>query len=212
MSICTQALVSIAKVTRLLMRVLLLAQFFPPDLGGEERHVFNLANTLAERGHEVAVATQRIAGVPDEEVLLTGVRVHRFETLAMHLPGVYSTSRPHHLPVPDPLGVRELARIVRRERPNVIHAHNWIINSALALRRRSVARPPYGLVLTLHDFSQVCATKRLMRGQGLRGSRGRTLPALCDLPLRLHRRSNHCGRHRSDAPLEKPGHRPRRQR
>ena len=146
------------------MRILLLAQFFPPDIGGEERHVFNLANTLAERGHEVAVATQRIAGVPDEEVLLTGVRVHRFETLAMHLPGVYSTTRPHHLPVPDPLGVRELARIVRRERPNVIHAHNWIINSALALRRRSVARPPFGLVLTLHDFSQVCATKRLMRG------------------------------------------------
>ena len=33
------------------MRILLLAQFFPPDIGGEERHVFNLANTLAERGH-----------------------------------------------------------------------------------------------------------------------------------------------------------------
>jgi glycosyltransferase involved in cell wall biosynthesis len=41
------------------MRILLLAQFFPPDIGGEERHVLNLANTLAARGHEVAVATQR---------------------------------------------------------------------------------------------------------------------------------------------------------
>ena len=145
------------------MRILMLAQFFPPDIGGEERHVFNLANTLAERGHRVAVATQRIAGVPDEELLSTGVRVHRFETMAMHLPGVYSTSRPHHLPVPDPLGVRALARIVQRERPNVVHAHNWIVNSALALRRRSASRPPFGLVLTLHDFSQVCATKRMMR-------------------------------------------------
>jgi glycosyltransferase involved in cell wall biosynthesis len=160
------------------MRLLLLAQFFPPDIGGEERHVFNLANTLTDRGHEVAVATQRIAGVPDEEVLPTGVRVHRFETLAMHLPGVYSTSRPHHLPVPDPLGVRALARIVRRERPDVIHAHNWIINSALALRRRSAARPPFGLVLTLHDYSQVCATKRLMRaGEICEGPTvGRCLP------------------------------------
>src|SRR5450755_3994370 len=37
-----------------LMRILLLAQFFPPDIGGEERHVFDLAKTLAERGHEVA--------------------------------------------------------------------------------------------------------------------------------------------------------------
>jgi glycosyltransferase involved in cell wall biosynthesis len=145
------------------MRILLLAQFFPPDIGGEERHAFNLANTLADRGHEVAVATQRMVGVADEEVLPSGVRVHRFATMAMSLPGVYSTSRPHHLPTPDPLGVRELGRIVRQERPEVIHAHNWIVNSALALRRSSAARPQFGLVLTLHDYSQVCATKRLMR-------------------------------------------------
>ena len=141
------------------MRILLLAQFFPPDVGGEERHVFNLANTLAGRGHEVAVATQRMAGVPDEETLASGVRVHRFATAAMRLPGVYSTGRAHHPPVPDPLAVRELARITRQERPQVVHAHNWIVNSAVALRRSS----RFGLVLTLHDFSQVCATKRLMR-------------------------------------------------
>ena len=145
------------------MRILLLAQFFPPDVGGEERHVFNLANTLAGRGHEVAVATQRMVGVPDQETLASGVRVHRFATVAMRLPGVYSTSRTHHPPLPDPLGVRELARIARQERPQVIHAHNWIVNSAVALRRSSPVGRRFGLVLTLHDFSHVCATKRLMR-------------------------------------------------
>ncbi len=145
------------------MRILLLAQFFPPDIGGEERHVFNLANTLAERGHRVAVATQRMVGVPDQETLASGVRVHRFATVAMRLPGVYSTSRTHHPPLPDPLGVRELSRITRLERPHVVHAHNWIVNSAVALRRSSPTGPRFGLVLTLHDFSHVCATKRLMR-------------------------------------------------
>ena len=145
------------------MRILLLAQFFPPDIGGEERHVFNLANTLAARGHEVAVATQRMAGVPDQETLASGVRVHRFATAAMRLPGVYSTSRPHHPPLPDPLGARELSRIIRLERPEVVHAHNWIVNSALAVRRSPAAGSRFGLVLTLHDFSHVCATKRLMR-------------------------------------------------
>jgi glycosyltransferase involved in cell wall biosynthesis len=145
-----------------LMRILLLAQFFPPDIGGEERHVFNLANTLADRGHHIAVATQRLAGTPDEEMLPSGVRVYRFESLAMRFPRVYSTDRPHHPPFPDPLSVRELRRIVRREHPDVIHAHNWIVNSAVALRRGSPANPPFGLVLTLHDYSQVCATKRLM--------------------------------------------------
>jgi glycogen synthase len=145
------------------MRLLLLAQFFPPDIGGEEQHVFNLANTLAERGHEVAVATQRLDGTPDEEVLPSGVRLYRFETMAMRFPRIYSTDRPHHPPLPDPFGVRALSRIVRRERPDVIHAHNWIVNSALALRRVSSANRPFGLVLTLHDYSQVCTTKRLMR-------------------------------------------------
>jgi glycosyltransferase involved in cell wall biosynthesis len=145
------------------MRLLLLAQFFPPDIGGEERHVFNLANTLADRGHTVAVATQRLDGVPDRETLASGVRVYRFATVAMRLPGVYSSSRTHHPPVPDPFGVRELAKIVRDERPDVVHAHNWIINSALALRRDSTTKRRFGLVLTLHDYSQVCATKRLMR-------------------------------------------------
>jgi glycosyltransferase involved in cell wall biosynthesis len=145
------------------MRILLLAQFFPPDIGGEERHVFDLANTLAQRGREVAVATQRMPDVPDEEILASGVRVHRFGTLAMRLPGVYSTRRTHHPPLPDPLGVRELSRIIGRERPHVVHAHNWIVNSAVALRRSSPTGLRFGLVLTLHDFSHVCATKRLMR-------------------------------------------------
>jgi glycosyltransferase involved in cell wall biosynthesis len=145
------------------MRILLLAQFFPPDIGGEERHVFNLANTLAGRGHEVAVATQRMTDVPDSETLASGVRVHRFATAAMRLPGVYSSNRTHHPPLPDPLGVRELSRITRQERPDVVHAHNWIVNSAVALRRSASAGSRYGLVLTLHDFSHVCATKRLMR-------------------------------------------------
>jgi glycosyltransferase involved in cell wall biosynthesis len=148
------------------MRLLLLAQFFPPDIGGEERHVFNLANTLAGRGHEVSVATQRMAGAPNEEVLPSGVRVYRFGTMAMRLSGVYSTDRPHHPPVPDPVGVGELRHIIAKTRPEVVHAHNWAVNSVLPLHRRS-ARSRFGLVLTLHDYSQVCATKRLMRNGAL---------------------------------------------
>lgn len=99
------------------MRILLAAQFFPPDIGGEERHVFNLANILAGRGHQVAVATQQVLGAPATEMLPSGVRVHRFPTMAMQLPGVYQGERQHHLPFPDPVGVRHLARILAAERP-----------------------------------------------------------------------------------------------
>ena len=195
------------------MRLLLLAQFFPPDVGGEEQHVFNLANTLADRGHEVAVATQRMAGVPDEEVLASGVRLHRFATTAMSLPGVYSSGRAHHLPTPDPLGVRELARIVRQERPEVIHAHNWIVNSALALRRGSATRPRFGLVLTLHDYSQVCATKQTNASRlCLRGPGNRALLAVRHSPLRSHRRAGNRDRYGRHAPMEASHDRPRGQR
>ena len=144
------------------MRLLLLAQFFPPDIGGEERHVFNLANTLAGRGHEVSVATQQMVGAPNEELLPSGVHVYRFATMSMRLSGLYSTNRPHHPPVPDPVAVRELGQILSKTRPEVVHAHNWAVNSVLPIHRRS-ARSRFGLVLTLHDYSQVCATKRLMR-------------------------------------------------
>ena len=195
---------------RTLMRILLLAQFFPPDIGGEERHVFNLAKALAGRGHEVAVATQRMADVPDQETLTSGVRVHRFATAAMRLPGVYSSSRTHHPPLPDPLGVRELSRITRQERPHVVHAHNWIVNSALALRRSSPTRWRFGLVLTLHDFSHVCATKRLMRmGSPCEGPAvARCLPC-ATAHYGPGRGTTDRGRHGTDAPMEEPGYRPR---
>lgn len=142
------------------MHILMLAQFFPPDIGGEERHVFNLANTLAGRGHAVSVATQRIAGTPVEEPLPSGVRVYRFETMAMRMPNLYSTDRPHHPPLPDPVAVPAVRDIIRRTRPQVVHAHNWAINSLLPINRN---RGRFGVVLTLHDYSHVCATKRMMR-------------------------------------------------
>jgi glycosyltransferase involved in cell wall biosynthesis len=142
----------------------MLAQFFPPDIGGEERHVLNLSTVLAARGHDMAVATQQLAGTPEYEVLPSGVRVHRFLSTTMRLPGLYSdAARPHHPPLPDPLVVRALRRIVDLEQPEVVHAHNWIVNSAVAVRRTGRGHRPFGLVLTLHDYSHVCATKRMMR-------------------------------------------------
>lgn len=140
-------------------------QFFPPDIGGEERHVHALAEHLAALGHDVAVATQQVPDAPPREITPSGVRIHRIATAAMALP-VYSTSRAHHAPLPDPRAVVELARVVREERPQVVHAHNWIVNSLLPLRSGAAGGvgpiPRHGLVLTLHDYSNVCATKRFM--------------------------------------------------
>jgi glycosyltransferase involved in cell wall biosynthesis len=137
------------------VRVLLLSQFYAPVVGGEERHVEALAGELAARGHRVSVATIAVPGAPALETR-DGVRVHRLRATAQRLPGLFSdASRPHAAPFPDPGLAAGLRRLVGTERPDVVHAHNWIVNSALG-----AGRP---LVLTLHDYSHVCAVKRLMR-------------------------------------------------
>lgn len=141
------------------MRILLLAQFLPPVSGGEERHVWNLARALASRSHEVTLlgfATDaEVAGETSEE----GVRIVRVRTAASRLPVLYSDpQRPHALPLPDPVVSSAIRHELQGRRFDVVHAHNWIVNSALG----PVARAGVPLVMTLHDYSHICATKRLM--------------------------------------------------
>jgi glycosyltransferase involved in cell wall biosynthesis len=138
------------------MRVLVLAQFYPPVIGGEERHVRNLSVELAARGHEVHVACLDVGQPPVDD---PGVTVHPLSNLGVRVPALYPTAdRPLALPIPDPFVTRELGRLVARLRPDVVHAHNWIINSYLPLP--AARRLP--LVYSLHDYSHVCPTKRLM--------------------------------------------------
>lgn len=58
------------------MRILLLTQFYPPIVGGEERHVRNLGAALAWRGHQVSAATLWVPGA-EAEKRDGEVRVHR---------------------------------------------------------------------------------------------------------------------------------------
>lgn len=141
------------------MKILELAQFIPPVSGGEERHVWNLSRTLASRGHDVTLLGFATDTDGPGETLSEGVRLVRVRTAASRLPVLYSDpSRPFALPVPDPAVSRAIADELRRGSYDVVHAHNWIVNSALGPTAK--ARVP--LVMTLHDYSHVCVTKRLM--------------------------------------------------
>ena len=137
------------------MRVLLVSQFFAPVTGGEERIVEDLGEELRRRGHHVAIATtSRPSSGPSPQE--SGV--HRIHTLVGRIPLLHSDDqRRHSPPFPDPGAVRDLRRVIEIERPDVIHAHNWLVHSAVA----AAARRP--LVLTLHDYGLVCANKRLTR-------------------------------------------------
>ena len=140
------------------MRILLISQFYPPVIGGIERHVAALATRLAQRQHEVTVATFRQPGEPDEE-MRDGVSIRRIGTLMQRIPGLYQTDRTLAPPFPDPVATRALRRIAAQVRPEVVHAHDWLHFSYLPLKRQFAAP----LVLTLHDYSLLCANHRLMR-------------------------------------------------
>lgn len=145
------------------MRILMVAQSFSPIVGGEERIVEDLSHQLAGRGHEVAVATLRqpLGEPPPRE---DGVEVELLETAMSRVPGLAADSeRAYAPPAPDPLTVRDLRQAIRRHRPDVVHAHNWLVHSYLPLDRRS--GPAF--VLSLHDYSLVCATKRFFYKGGV---------------------------------------------
>jgi glycosyltransferase involved in cell wall biosynthesis len=85
-----------------------------------------------------------------------GVRVHRLTGTAQRAASVTAPSgRPFAPPFPDPEVVIGLNRILERERPDVVHAHNWLSRSFLPLKASSGA----SLVVTLHDYGLVCSKR-----------------------------------------------------
>lgn len=139
------------------MNILMLAQFYPPIVGGEEQHVRNLSRALAARGHELTVATLLHGDALPYE-LDGDVRVYRLRGSMQRLDALFSTGRQFAPPFPDPELVWRLRRVVARARPDIVHAHNWLVHAYLPLRFMFPAR----LVVTLHDYSFMCAQKRLM--------------------------------------------------
>ena len=140
------------------MNILMLTQFATPIIGGEEQHIIQLSRELVQRGHQVTVATIKHANQADFEIN-DGVRIYRLQGTTQRISPLYNEDgRRHAPPFPDPeltLGIRHVMKL---EQPDIVHAHNWIVYSFLPLAPKSKA----GLVVTLHDYSLRCATKRFI--------------------------------------------------
>lgn len=141
------------------MRILMLIDSYPPAIGGAQQYVRNLSLGLVQRGHEVAVATLANAGwEPYEED--GGVRIYRLRgTLQRSERSFRDPGRTYAPPIPDPELVHALRDVVRRERPQIVHSHNWMVRSFLPIKRWSGAK----LIASLHDYGLRCANWDLMR-------------------------------------------------
>jgi glycosyltransferase involved in cell wall biosynthesis len=136
----------------------MLTQFYAPVVGGEETLVRSLAHGLVAAGHHVAVATLQFDDLPRYEED-GGVRVYRIMSTSSRIGSLYADETRRHVPpVPDPEAVAGLRRILHVEKPEIVHGHNWLVRSFLPLKSPRGPR----LVVTLHDYGLVCATRRLI--------------------------------------------------
>ena len=128
------------------MRVLLLTWEYPPlVVGGLGRHVEALARELAAAGHDVRVVTRGDEVTPSDE-RRDGVRVYRAaaDPLAIDFTTesllAWSQAAEHTL-------LRAALPLLRRWRPQVVHAHDWLVaQSAITLAQMTGAP----LVTTVH--------------------------------------------------------------
>jgi glycosyltransferase involved in cell wall biosynthesis len=140
------------------LHVVQLTDFYRPVVGGLERHVETLSRELVQLGHTVTVVTLQTGDHPAEETL-DGVRIVRIRGWSAAATSLYAdTARPFHPTFPDPGVMAALRKVIRRERPAVVHSHSWIQYSYFPLHRpwRGPAH-----VVTLHDYGIACAKKTL---------------------------------------------------
>ncbi|MCL1916621.1 MAG: glycosyltransferase [Desulfovibrionaceae bacterium] len=95
------------------LRILHVAKFFPPDQGGMERFVHDLAGEQARRGHEVHVLAHTGAQPAGSVALAEGLTITRV--------GVWATLG-GYAPVAPLLPVRMFSQAIR-SRPDVVHIH-----------------------------------------------------------------------------------------
>jgi glycosyltransferase involved in cell wall biosynthesis len=140
------------------VKILHLTDLFAPSIGGAESHVLSLVRERVRRGHEISVATLvKLDGRPSADVEDVGFRVHRLDAGYTRLArGWAAVDRaPYHPPFPDPVVAASLRRIIEREQPDAVHAHNWMVYSYLCFK--TAHHPP--VLWMQHDYSLACAKK-----------------------------------------------------
>ncbi len=140
------------------MRILMLTQFYPPIIGGGAIHVRSLSTELVSRGHHVVVITLRHEGQEAFE-LDQGVLVYRIGSSLQRFPWLFKDrGRQYSPPFPDPEALLAIRRIIKQERPEIVHAHNWLLDSFLPLKTWSGAK----VVVTLHNYGLLCVKTTLL--------------------------------------------------
>jgi glycosyltransferase involved in cell wall biosynthesis len=125
------------------MRILTLIYEFPPIGGGGGRAAHDICKGLVEQGHEVTVLTAHMQGLPFEEYK-DGIHLVRISSLRRQTFGAsFMTMLAYVL-----AGLWAGLRLVRLNRPDIIHTHFAVPSGALAWMLSMFTGIPY--ILTAH--------------------------------------------------------------
>ena len=179
------------------MRILQIAPFYPPHIGGIEFHVEALSRKLAEAGHEVVVYTSNVPRTTNSETV-NGVQVRRFAA--------------PFLPLNNPFLPTLLPALLRDNKFDVVHAHGHFHTSTTFVvisnlfRRRPIVLTCHGAILeyrgwkrglervfnksvgrwTLRSVDRVIALtptqEEMLEGLGARRERIIVIPSWVELP------------------------------
>jgi len=125
------------------MRILTIIYEFPPIGGGGGRAAYDICKELAARGHDVTVLTAHMDGLPLEE-FKDGIRLIRIPSLRTEsFRASFFTMLAYVL-----AGLWAGLRLIRLDRPEIIHTHFAVPSGALAWALSVLSGLPY--VLTAH--------------------------------------------------------------
>ncbi len=125
------------------MRILTLIYEFPPLGGGGGRAAYDICKGLAAQGHTVTVLTAHLSGLPFEENK-DGIHLVRISSFRRKTFGAsFLTMLGYILS-----GLWAGFRLIRMERPHIIHTHFAVPSGALAWALSVLTRTPY--ILTVH--------------------------------------------------------------
>lgn len=125
------------------MRILTVIYEFPPIGGGGGRAAYDICRGLAARGHQIAVLTAHMPGLPFEENK-DGIRLVRISSLRRETFAASFTTMLAYVIA----GLWAGLRLIRLDRPDIIHTHFAVPSGALAWALSILTGTPY--ILTAH--------------------------------------------------------------
>lgn len=140
---CSAAPADICKGAVKKHSICMVSDFFYPNMGGVESHIYQLSQCLIEKGHKVVIVTHAYGRRKGVRYLTSGLKVYYLPLQVMYNQST-ATSCFHSLPL--------LRCVFVRERITMVHAHS----SFSAMAHDALFHAKTMGLKTVHDCHNIC--------------------------------------------------------